>query len=554
MKFTRRRLIGNALGFAAVSSFPFYAYLKQHVNAAQVNVLYPGMKIGHMIRDEHLFEKPSHQLDCELMVIGSGGAALTAAWKLKREGMNDFILLEGPEADGNNAGDVDGELSFPTAAHYLALPSLESTHIREMLHDIYVLQEGPDDLKPTYDEMAIVHAPEERLLKDKRWQEGMLPQLDEDSRRFMQLIFELSGTHGGDGKPLFAIPKALSSESPEWRGLDQITFGQWLSKNNYTSPSLLWYLNYCCRDDYGQGIEYVSAWAGLHYFACRTGHAAHVHDGSVLTWPDGLATLNRKLRQYIGFQPFSLQNPEHNLTHAAMPRLAQGTLLYAREEADHVRLIIAVGDIENRQTVAVRAKRIISAMPLYMASRVVDDLEMYGFKRFEHMPEYAPWMITNFIFNQFPDEHDGTPLAWDNVVQDGPGLGYVVSTHQLIRTAKPPRTAFTAYYALDEGKPHEVRNWMMHASAQELLDKAAADLLLAYPGKVWQHLEKINITLRGHGMCSPTPGYLDNQGLKALQQNNSRVLFAHSDLSGYSVFEEAAWWGYQAALKVLQSS
>jgi hypothetical protein len=28
-------------------------------------------------------------------------------------------------------------------------------------------------------------------------------------------------------------------------------------------------------------------------------------------------------------------------------------------------------------------------------------------------------------------------------------------------------------------------------------------------------------------------------------------VFAHADLSGFSVFEEAAWWGYRAAQKVM---
>jgi hypothetical protein len=42
-----------------------------------------------------------------------------------------------------------------------------------------------------------------------------------------------------------------------------------------TDPHLRWYLDYCCRDDYGAGIATVSAWAGIHYFASRHGfHAA----------------------------------------------------------------------------------------------------------------------------------------------------------------------------------------------------------------------------------------------------------------------------------------
>jgi hypothetical protein len=52
-------------------------------------------------------------------------------------------------------------------------------------------------------------------------------------------------------------------------------------------------------------------------------------------------------------------------------------------------------------------------------------------------------------------------------------------------------------------------------------------------------------------MAVPACGSLANPGLAALREADGRLLFAHSDLSGYSVFEEAAWWGDRAARKAL---
>jgi len=43
------------------------------------------------------------------------------------------------------------------------------------------------------------------------------------------------------------------------------------------------------------------------------------------------------------------------------------------------------------------------------------------------------------------------------------------------------------------------------------------------------------------------PGFRSNAGLKALREHKGAILFAHADLSGFSVFEEAAWWGDRAA-------
>lgn len=545
--WTRRRLAGNALGLAAASAFPWYWYTHLRPQPPRINVHRPGITMGHQVRDHRSFPAPEHTWSCDVMIVGSGAAALTAAWKLKREGYSRFVMLEGPEPNGNNAGITNRELNYPSGAHYLALPSQESRHIREMLADIGVLQSDPYALAPVYDEMVLVHAPEERLLHNGTWQEAMLPQEDADSARFFALVEQLSQTRGNDGRPLFAIPLALSSQDTEWRALDGMTFQQWLQDNHYQSPSLLWYLNYCCRDDYGQGIQKVSAWAGLHYFACRTGHAQHAGKGAVLTWPDGLATLSNKLRDFVGFQKQTAFEPQLNVGPVNMA----GTLLQAQEHPDHMELLIGVMNQQQLQTVRVQAQKVICAMPLYIASHVVQNIKQYGFEPAIHMPVYAPWMISNFVFTSFPNESEGAPLSWDNVVHNGPGLGYVVSTHQLIRAAKPERTAFTAYYAMDETEPSAVRNWMIEANEQKLVDKAISDLKLAYPDDLSRHLQQIDITLRGHAMASPTPGYLNNEGLKALQQNNSRMLFAHSDLSGYSVFEEAAWWGYQAALRIL---
>jgi hypothetical protein len=64
-------------------------------------------------------------------------------------------------------------------------------------------------------------------------------------------------------------------------------------------------------------------------------------------------------------------------------------------------------------------------------------------------------------------------------------------------------------------------------------------------------VERVEITLRGHAMAAPLPGFRDNAGLTSLREADGPILFAHADLSGFSVFEEAAWWGIRAAEKAL---
>lgn len=66
-------------------------------------------------------------------------------------------------------------------------------------------------------------------------------------------------------------------------------------------------------------------------------------------------------------------------------------------------------------------------------------------------------------------------------------------------------------------------------------------------------VEKVEITLRGHAMAAPLPGFRSNAGLERLGSASGPILFAHGDLSGFSVFEEAAWWGIVAARKAVES-
>lgn len=538
--------MAHALGLSGATLIPWSVYQHKFGGLPPVHVDYPGMAAGHYLRDHPVHQKPVTEYHCDILILGSGAAALTAAWQLKKQGKTGFVMLEGPEPNGNNAGGYDRELSFPTGAHYLSLPSEQSSHVRELLSDLGILKQNMDQARPAYDERLLTNAPEERLLYQGQWLSDLLPAQDQDSIRFFKLVHQLGRSTGQDKQPLFAIPVALSSQDAQWRQLDQLTFRQWLDQNNYHSATLRWYLNYCCRDDYGQGIDQVSAWAGLHYFASRV--QAQSEHASYLVWPDGLAGLSNKIRAYINFQGTNIRAFQSQ----PIPQAMAGFATKIIERPDYVEVWTASYHDQQVHTACFKARQVICAMPLYMAARLVKNIQQYGFDPSQHLPAYAPWLVSNFTLKQYPEELKNEPLAWDNVVYQGKGLGYVVATHQWIRVAKPPRTVFTAYTALDFDQPDKVRYWLRHASKKELLEKASEDLLQVYGKRFWQCVERVNITVRGHAMATPLPRRFKNSGLLALQQHRSRLLFAHADLSGYSIFEEAAWWGYQAAKHIIE--
>jgi hypothetical protein len=162
-----------------------------------------------------------------------------------------------------------------------------------------------------YDERTLCHSPQERLFFHGEWQDGLLPVhgVGVDTlaqyRKFSQRIDALQ--HAAH----FAIPTLKVAVTPELLALDAIAFSRWLDSEGFSDAQLRWYLDYCCRDDYGAGIAQVSAWAGIHYFASRHGfHAPGDPSGSandanperdgVLTWPEGNGWLTKQLAAPLG--------------------------------------------------------------------------------------------------------------------------------------------------------------------------------------------------------------------------------------------------------------
>jgi hypothetical protein len=509
---------------------------------------YPGMLEGHLLRDKAALPAPSGEITTDTVILGSGVAGLSAAWRLSKEGYKKFLVIDGPEFGGNAAGGQFGDLHYPRGAHYLPLPSMESTHVREMLFDFGVIEADPMSERPRFDERVILHAPDERLYINGEWQDGFVPTLGvppaeiSQIQSFFSFVEKLKTAKGSDGRKLFAIPLALSSTDTEWTQLDRTTFKQWLLQNHYTASPLHWYLNYVCRDEYGTEYDRISAWCGLHYFASRGGKASNASDGAVLTWPNGLQPMINMLTEAI-----TRQSSAESM--ATWRR--SGFAARIDETADGVKVLCAQRMPTGVSTYIVNAKRVICAMPLNVAAQIAP-LASFGFDNAKHMPAHAPWLVSNFLLDGFPAEEKGGPLAWDNVVYQGRGLGYVVSTHQDIRVAAPPQTVFSAYQALSSQTPVEARRWLQRANAEELFEEAICDLREAYGYRLNWHARALDITVRGHAMASPAPGFLSNRGLAALRAADGKILFAHADLSSFSVFEEAAWWGCEAAAKILK--
>ncbi len=520
-RLTRREFIGGAVAAAFLTAC-------RGERDIPGELLGPNRALGHKLLAGG-FPAPSSTERVPIVIVGGGAAGLSAGWKLLRSGEGGFIVLDLEARAAGNAAWGENEVSrYPWGAHYLPVPGPGARAVRELLRELKVIT-GERGGKPVYDENVLCHAPEERLYHHGRWQDGLYPRLgatDADLAerdRFHAEIAALRARVGRDGRPAFAIPMENSSRDPELLALDRLSMAAWLDRRGYRSPGLRWYVEYACRDDYGGELSEVSAWAGLHYYAAR----GEGEDDRFLVWPEGLGFLTNKLAAALG------------------PRVRTGALAFdVAPDGDGVRV-----DYHDAATGAVRrvlAKRAIVCAPRFAARRIVKAL------REDKAPSsfaYAPWFIANLTVEDPPAGLGAAP-AWDNMIYGGKGLGYVDATHQSF-SQKRRRSVWTYYLPLTGG-PDAQRAAAYRRTLADWRELCLGDLERALPG-LRRRVSRLDGWVWGHGMILPKPGFIWGAERRLASRPIGPVHFAHSDLSGLSIFEEAQDRGVRAAEAVMSS-
>ena len=517
---------------------------------------------GHALRDllaQGPLPAPTLVRRAQVIIAGGGVAGLAAARSLRLAGVHDFALLELEDTPGGNsrAGAVNG-VACPLGAHYLPVPGDHAPEVQDLLEELGLRQRVAGRWQ--YDERHLCHSPQERLYFEREWQEGLLPVQGvgeatlEQYRRFSQAVGAASRA-ARFTMPQFAALDAKTGLAPAHQALDAMTFEAWLQQQGLDDAHLRWYLDYCCRDDYGAGIARVSAWAGLHYFASRHGfHApgeavAEDREG-VLIWPEGNGWLTQQLATPLKAQG-QLQ------TGTSVLRIAETRRGVEVDAFNH-----HSGNVERWQ-----APRCIVALPVFVAARVVQNPPAFLAQAAQRL-QWAPWAVTNIHLNAPLADRPGAAPAWDNVIygdSNPGGLGYVDASHQKL-DPRPGPTVLTYYQAL--GDVADARQQLATQGAEHWGRAALAALAGPHPD-VLQHATRVQVTRYGHAMSIPVPGvqtFLSQIGLQAppgkrkLLLNGerqralptpatARLAFAHSDWSGYSVFEEAFTRGHAAGLR-----
>ncbi|MBX9721904.1 MAG: FAD-dependent oxidoreductase, partial [Candidatus Obscuribacterales bacterium] len=384
-------LKGFALaGAAALSGKVAYDWLWQK-GRIPCRTLGPSKTFGHMLRDKTLAQSSSGELsaDVKVIIVGGGMAGLSAAWWLLKKGFTNFKLLElESEVGGNSRSGKNGISAYPWGAHYVPIANDESEYVRMLFDELGIIESYSSTGVPVYNELFLCHDPQERLYKDGTFQEGLVPKRglqqsdNKEIARFFEMVHEFRANRGVDGKPAFAIPLDLSSQDPQLLALDKISMSDWLAKNGFKSRPLLWYVNYCCKDDYGSHVDKVSAWAGLHYFAGRTGRAVNAETNSVLTWPEGNGYLVNRLKEKL---------VNHIISNAMVSKV----------KCDGGRIEIAYMDTSSQKLLTAKSDLLVFAVPRFLSKYLIDDFTEHDHADHAQLV-YAPWIVANISLKSMP--------------------------------------------------------------------------------------------------------------------------------------------------------
>mgnify|MGYP000874319787 FL=1 len=535
---SRREFVKKSL--LTVSSLAFLPSLintscekKNHITGSILN---DNAKAGHLIRDG-FNPRPTQTVKIPIAIVGAGISGLTTAYYLEKNNVSDFLIFDlASKHGGNSISDSNLVSAYPWAAHYLPIVNNSNTDLIDFLKEQNVINGFDTAGLPIYNEYYLCFDPEERLFINGQWQDGLIPNVGvpiserKEIDRFFKIVNDFKNKLGSDGKFVFDIPLCQSSKDEEYRALDKISFETFLKQNKFTSSYLFWYLNYCCKDDYGSTITDTSAYAGLHYFCARRAKASNADSSAILTWPEGNSFLANKLAQPI------------------KEKLKTSHLTLSVSLKDGKAEVITL-NVTTNECIRYLCDQVVLATPQYINNYLLPN-DLAKNRKTDGLFEYTPWMVAN-ITTSYLNEYNGEPLSWDNVMYHSKSLGYVNACHQHLNKDESSYV-LTYYLPLVDLPIKEARKLARERTHAEWIKDIVKDLNLAHYN-IEEHITNIDIKIWGHAMIKPKMNFIFNMEKdKCKEPIENKIFFAHTDLSGVSIFEEAFSQGIEVAKQIVK--
>lgn len=525
-KYNRKEFLTTV--FWGGMALSFLQYCEKKAKSFLLRITGTNSVLGHRLWAKD-FPKASEEIKTQFLIVGGGISGLSACRALSKKGIDDFFMLEMEDHLGGNSSNGENKFSkFPLGAHYLPLPNKEDLEVIVFLKECGIYLGDDENGDPVLDDYQLVFPQNERLFYKNSWQNDIVPQkgisdeVKNEISRFFKLMDGYREKKDTQGKYWFTIPIENSSRDQDIIQMEKITFKSFLTAHDFRSEELLWLLDYSCRDDYGLGIEYVSAWAGIHYFAGRKNNWSKKYKDQVFTWPEGNARLAKHLSKYT--------KDKHVVNHLVFE---------VKLNENHVEVLSF--DNVQKKTKKIIADKVLFATPQFVNERIFNNRRADNFN-------YVPWLLTTITLkNEFGGDEE---LAWDNVIYGSDGLGYIDDKHQNIDQNMGEKV-ITYYKSFSSDNCKKARRKLYDFKENQLRDLVLNDLKKAHP-LIEDFIIEMQFHKIGHAMIAPVPNHIFGaETEKAKKSIDGKIFFAHTDLSGISIFEEAFHQGINAVKQMV---
>mgnify|MGYP003952676655 CR=1 FL=1 len=356
---SRRKLI--LLGLSAIPLVSLLKFIREKSSKLiSGKIIGASFQMAHLIRGAK-FPKVRSSEEVDVIIVGGGIAGLSAAHHLQKNNFKNFKILELEKNVGGKSHSGKNNITpYPWGAHYIPFPGEDAVFTRELFEELKIITGYDTKGLPIYNEYFICADPSDRLFIHGRWQEGIIPKegvpkADQlEIQQFLNTMERFKWEKGSDNKYAFTIPIAMSSKDSKYLSLDKLTIYDYLKSNNWHSQYLYWYVDYCCKDDYGTTIKNTSAYAGIHYFASRKGKASNASADEILTWPEGNGYIVKKLESFL-----------HK-------NIVKNSLVYNIKKVSN-RTFVDSYDPLTKSSKRYIAKSVIFAAPRFVGKKVIND-------------------------------------------------------------------------------------------------------------------------------------------------------------------------------------
>lgn len=454
------------------------------------------------IRDTKSLPQHSKEIThtCDVLIIGSGPSGLAAAYSLQKKGYSVLIVENESQSGGTGIKGSWNGISYPYGSVYFVSNEgqikefIEAANVQPMI--------APED--------AVLF---NNVLYPDIWSDATISTLpinkkDKDGmKQFRDYL--LIDSH----IPSYPLEDTLS---PEFLALDKQSGRDFLSQ--FHSPFTETLLNLYSKSSMGAGIDDTNAYCLLNFYRSELGKN---FDALRFTFPGGMNELYAGITQTIGSDAFL-----YNHLAIESKNVQYGTETICITHDDHI--------------VRIQSAYTIMAINKLTASRICKDVTTQQISAMQSI-QYPPYITIHLHSDKqlFPEQYMD---IW--TVDTGDFCTDIICSNAMQRKPNANTSfVYSLYGALPLNKRSILQDDMLMAEhAYDIVSKLAKTL----KNGMMEHVHEIECFAWGHSVAIPSIG--SHSGIAQLSRKNiGNIFFAASDNDNTSSFENAVYYGFNAA-------